>query len=50
MQNWSKIPGFSDYLVSDFGEIKSIERTKTFKKRIPEFPQFPAFPEFPEFP
>lgn len=31
MQNWSKIPGFSDYLVSDHGEIKSIERTKTFK-------------------
>lgn len=31
MQNWSKIPGFSDYLVSEYGDIKSIERTKTFK-------------------
>ena len=31
MQIWSKIPGFSDYLVSDHGQIKSIERTKTFK-------------------
>ena len=31
MQTWSSIPGFSDYLVSDHGEIKSIERTKTFK-------------------
>lgn len=31
MQNWSKIPGFSDYLVSDNGQIKSIDRLKTFK-------------------
>ena len=31
MQIWSNIPGFSDYLVSDHGEIKSIERVKTFK-------------------
>lgn len=31
MQTWSKIPGFSDYLVSDNGQIKSIDRLKTFK-------------------
>lgn len=31
MQAWSKIPGFSDYLVSDNGQIKSIDRLKTFK-------------------
>jgi hypothetical protein len=31
MQTWSNIPGFSDYLVSNTGEIKSIERIKTFK-------------------
>lgn len=31
MQNWSKIPGFSDYLVSDNGQIKSIDRLKTLR-------------------
>ena len=31
MQTWSNIPGFSDYLVADNGEIKSIDRLKTFK-------------------
>lgn len=28
---WKKIPGYSDYEVSDTGEIRSIERTKKYK-------------------
>jgi len=31
MQRWKSIPGFSDYEVSDFGLIRSIERMKLFK-------------------
>lgn len=28
---WRKIPGYSDYEISDIGEIRSIERTKKYK-------------------
>ena len=28
---WKKIPGYSDYEVSDTGEIRSLERTKKYK-------------------
>ncbi len=28
---WKKIPGYSDYEISTIGEIRSVERTKTYK-------------------
>ena len=28
---WKIIPGYSDYEISNFGEIRSIERTKKYK-------------------
>jgi hypothetical protein len=31
MNLWRKIPGFSDYEVSDSGEIRSLERTRVYK-------------------